>query len=158
MSGPPELGSLSIARYISRSCGFVREAPGGKPTLTKINHPLHSQINSTSNSRCKYTMSASITTDVSNYEGRGFGGQSHTMKALTWQGKNSVKVGQSFCISRPTLLFAHFKINSTFLLMHFVIVDTARPKIIDEGDVILKVTGSTICGSDLHLFHGMSWP
>jgi threonine dehydrogenase-like Zn-dependent dehydrogenase len=35
-------------------------------------------------------------------------------------------------------------------------VDTARPKIIDEGDVILRVTGSTICGSDLHLFHGMS--
>ncbi|CAL5865796.1 uncharacterized protein PFLUO_LOCUS2 [Penicillium psychrofluorescens] len=33
------------------------------------------------------------------------------------------------------------------------IVETARPKIIDEGDVILKVTGSTICGSDLHLFH-----
>jgi len=46
------------------------------------------------------------------------------MKALTWQGKNSVKV-----------------------------VETACPKIIDEGDVILKVTGSTICGSDLHLFH-----
>jgi threonine dehydrogenase-like Zn-dependent dehydrogenase len=42
--------------------------------------------------------------------------------------------------------------------MHLVIVDTARPKIIDEGDVILKVTGSTICGSDLHLFHGMSLP
>ncbi|KAJ5376681.1 hypothetical protein N7509_013567 [Penicillium cosmopolitanum] len=69
-------------------------------------------------------MSASITTNVSNYGARGYGDESHTMKALTWQGKNSVKV-----------------------------VETARPKIIDEGDVILKVTGSTICGSDLHLFH-----
>ncbi|KAJ6060304.1 uncharacterized protein N7446_001011 [Penicillium canescens] len=71
-------------------------------------------------------MSASITTDVSNYEVLGHGDLSHTMKALTWQGKNTVK---------------------------FFIVETARPKIIDEGDVILKVTGSTICGSDLHLFH-----
>jgi threonine dehydrogenase-like Zn-dependent dehydrogenase len=73
-------------------------------------------------------MPTSITTDVSNYEARGYGDLSHTMKALTWQGKNSVKV-----------------------------VETACPKIIDEGDVILKVTGSTICGSDLHLLHGMSW-
>jgi len=70
-------------------------------------------------------MPTTITTDVSNYEARGYGDSSHTMKALTWQGKNSVKM-----------------------------VETARPKIIDEGDVILKVTGSTICGSDLHLLHG----
>lgn len=69
-------------------------------------------------------MSSSITTDVSNYEAHGYGDSNHTMKALTWQGKNSVKV-----------------------------VETARPKIIDKGDVILKVTGSTICGSDLHLLH-----
>ncbi|KAI3222964.1 hypothetical protein DTO012A9_9874 [Penicillium roqueforti] len=34
-----------------------------------------------------------------------------------------------------------------------LLVETARPTIIDEGDVILKVTGSTICGSDLHLFY-----
>lgn len=53
-------------------------------------------------------MSASITTDVSNYGDRGYGDPSNTMKALTWQGKNSVKIGQSFlpttisilCISR----------------------------------------------------------
>ncbi|KAJ5804994.1 hypothetical protein N7474_010881 [Penicillium riverlandense] len=69
-------------------------------------------------------MSTSITTDVSNYGAQGYGDLSHRMKALTWQGKNSVKV-----------------------------VETACPKIIDEGDIILKVTGSTICGSDLHLFH-----
>jgi hypothetical protein len=101
-------------------------------------------------------MSTSITTDVSNYEARGHGDLSHTMKALTWQGKNSVKIGQSFCLSRPSLHFDNLKINSIFLLIRFAIVETARPKIIDEGDVILKVTGSTICGSDLHLLHGMS--
>ncbi|KAJ5767631.1 hypothetical protein N7533_000214 [Penicillium manginii] len=70
-------------------------------------------------------MSTSITTDVSNYEAHGYGDPSHRMKALTWQGKNSVKV-----------------------------VETACPTIIDTGDVILRVTGSTICGSDLHLLHG----
>ena len=30
-----------------------------------------------------------------------------------------------------------------------------KPRVVDEGDVIVKVTGSTICGSDLHLYHGM---
>ena len=29
-----------------------------------------------------------------------------------------------------------------------------KPRVIDPGDVIVKVTGSTICGSDLHLYHG----
>lgn len=53
------------------------------------------------------------------------GDPSHTMKALVWQGKNKVKV-----------------------------VDTPRPKLIEPRDVILKVTGSTLCGSDLHLLHG----
>jgi threonine dehydrogenase-like Zn-dependent dehydrogenase len=33
-------------------------------------------------------------------------------------------------------------------------VETPKPKIIEDRDVILKVTGSTICGSDLHLLHG----
>jgi threonine dehydrogenase-like Zn-dependent dehydrogenase len=28
------------------------------------------------------------------------------------------------------------------------------PSVIDPGDVIVKVTGSTFCGSDLHLYHG----
>ncbi|KAH8164297.1 hypothetical protein CIB48_g3959 [Xylaria polymorpha] len=48
-----------------------------------------------------------------------------TMKALCWMGKNSVQV-----------------------------LDVARPTIREPGDVILKVTGSTVCGSDLHLLHG----
>lgn len=32
--------------------------------------------------------------------------------------------------------------------------EVSKPKIIEDGDVILKVTGSTVCGSDLHLLHG----
>jgi threonine dehydrogenase-like Zn-dependent dehydrogenase len=31
-----------------------------------------------------------------------------------------------------------------------------KPRVIDPGDVILRVTGSAICGSDLHLYHGTS--
>lgn len=48
-----------------------------------------------------------------------------TMKALCWMGKNTVQVRV-----------------------------VARPKIRESTDVILKVTGSTVCGSDLHLLHG----
>ncbi|KAI0108016.1 GroES-like protein [Daldinia grandis] len=48
-----------------------------------------------------------------------------TMKALCWMGKNTVEIR-----------------------------DVPRPKIIEPNDVILKVTGSTVCGSDLHLYHG----
>ena len=29
-----------------------------------------------------------------------------------------------------------------------------KPRIVDAHDCILKVTGSTVCGSDLHLYHG----
>jgi threonine dehydrogenase-like Zn-dependent dehydrogenase len=47
------------------------------------------------------------------------------MKALIWNGKNSVKV-----------------------------IETFKPARIEDTDVIVKVTGSTVCGSDLHLLHG----
>lgn len=53
------------------------------------------------------------------------GDPSRTMKALVWQGKNKVEI-----------------------------VDAPRPKILEGRDVILQVTGSTVCGSDLHLLHG----
>ncbi|GAD97631.1 glutathione-dependent formaldehyde dehydrogenase [Paecilomyces variotii No. 5] len=66
-----------------------------------------------------------ITTDISNYADTGHGDPHQSMKALTYQSNNRVKL-----------------------------VETARPTIVDAGDVIVKVTGSTICGSDLHLFHG----
>ncbi|KAL1846874.1 hypothetical protein VTK73DRAFT_202 [Phialemonium thermophilum] len=49
-----------------------------------------------------------------------------TMKALTWQGRNAVSVDE---VPKPTIL--------------------------EPGDVILRVTGSTVCGSDLHLYHGV---
>ncbi|KAL2004190.1 hypothetical protein VTN02DRAFT_5839 [Thermoascus thermophilus] len=69
---------------------------------------------------------ATITTDVSNPGQNDYGDPNGArMKALTWTGKSSVKL-----------------------------VETAKPRIIDSGDVIVKVTGSTICGSDLHLYHG----
>lgn len=55
----------------------------------------------------------------------GEAGKEETMKALCWMGKNNVQVR-----------------------------DVPRPKIIEPNDVILKVTGSTVCGSDLHLYHG----
>jgi D-arabinose 1-dehydrogenase-like Zn-dependent alcohol dehydrogenase len=47
------------------------------------------------------------------------------MKALAWMGKNSVEI-----------------------------VEVPKPAIIEPRDVILKITGSTVCGSDLHLLHG----
>lgn len=54
-----------------------------------------------------------------------YGDTSETMKALAWMGKNKVEV-----------------------------VDCPKPKVVEDRDVILKVTGSTVCGSDLHLLHG----
>lgn len=63
--------------------------------------------------------------DVTNYEQIN-DNKSQTMKALVWQGKNKVSI-----------------------------IDTARrPTILEPRDVILRVTGSTLCGSDLHLLHG----
>ncbi|KAJ6572755.1 GroES-like protein [Mycena vulgaris] len=48
-----------------------------------------------------------------------------TMKALAWFGARDVRM-----------------------------VDAPIPDITEPDDVILKVTGTTICGSDLHLYHG----
>ena len=47
------------------------------------------------------------------------------MQALVWNGKNSVQLKEC-----------------------------PKPRILEDTDVIVKVTGSTICGSDLHLLHG----
>lgn len=47
------------------------------------------------------------------------------MKALAWMGKNKVEI-----------------------------IEVSKPKIMEPRDVILKITGSTVCGSDLHLLHG----
>ncbi|GAA5827001.1 hypothetical protein JCM11251_002201 [Rhodosporidiobolus azoricus] len=47
------------------------------------------------------------------------------MKALVWEGKKSVKVEEAL-----------------------------KPKVVDPKDIVLKVTGSTVCGSDMHLYAG----
>lgn len=47
------------------------------------------------------------------------------MKALAWMGKNKVEM-----------------------------IECPKPRIMEPRDVILKITGSTVCGSDLHLLHG----
>ncbi|TFK68936.1 GroES-like protein [Pluteus cervinus] len=52
--------------------------------------------------------------------------QIKTMKALVWVGSKDVRV----------------------------VDDAPVPTITEPDDVILKVTGTTICGSDLHLYHG----
>ncbi|PSN66610.1 S-glutathione dehydrogenase [Corynespora cassiicola Philippines] len=54
----------------------------------------------------------------------GAGDPSVKMKALAWMGKNKVEI-----------------------------VESPKPKVIEDNDVIVKVTGSTVCGSDLHLMH-----
>ncbi|KAF2163778.1 hypothetical protein M409DRAFT_57261 [Zasmidium cellare ATCC 36951] len=54
-----------------------------------------------------------------------YGDPNETMKALAWMGKNDVQI-----------------------------VECPKPKVIEDRDVILKITGSTVCGSDLHLLHG----
>jgi threonine dehydrogenase-like Zn-dependent dehydrogenase len=69
---------------------------------------------------------ASITTDVSNYNNEHGMESGDLIQATVWNGKNSVKV-----------------------------VKMPMPRVVDPGDVIVKVTGSTICGSDLHLYHGV---
>lgn len=47
-----------------------------------------------------------------------------TMRALAWFGKEDVRM-----------------------------IDAPIPDITQDTDVIVKVTGTTICGSDLHLYH-----
>ncbi|KAJ5340453.1 hypothetical protein N7541_009577 [Penicillium brevicompactum] len=68
---------------------------------------------------------ATVTTDVSNYNDHGME-TGERILATTWQGKNNVKL-----------------------------VEMPKPSVIDPGDVVVRVTGSTICGSDLHLYHGV---
>lgn len=70
---------------------------------------------------------AAVTQDITNpaKDRARYGHPTEKMKALTWQGKNKVKL-----------------------------VEVPKPIVVDPGDIILKVTGSTICGSDLHLLHG----
>lgn len=69
---------------------------------------------------------ATTAQDITNPSKDDAGVEGSTMKALAWMGKNKVEL-----------------------------VEAQRPKIMEPRDVIVKVTGSTICGSDLHLLHGV---
>ncbi|PWY86380.1 alcohol dehydrogenase [Aspergillus sclerotioniger CBS 115572] len=69
---------------------------------------------------------ATVTTDISNYTGEYGQETGEKIKATIWQGKNQVEV-----------------------------VEMPKPRVVDEDDVLVKVTGSTICGSDIHLYHGV---
>lgn len=95
--------------------------------------------------------SATIEQDVTNpaRDRQKYGDPSgEKMKALVWMGKGSVKVG----------LYIRFKaflpLYGRALTYFLTIVETPKPKLIQDRDAILKVTGSTVCGSDLHLLHG----
>ncbi|KAL3481455.1 chaperonin 10-like protein [Aspergillus californicus] len=69
---------------------------------------------------------ANITTDVSSYDNEYGTETGEKIQATIWQGKNDVGI-----------------------------VEMPKPRVIDESDVIVRITGSTICGSDLHLYHGV---
>lgn len=71
-----------------------------------------------------------------------YGDPNVTMKALAWMGKNDVQMGTSI----PAQCWRMFADG--------FVVDCPKPKVIEDRDVILKITGSTVCGSDLHLLHG----
>lgn len=46
-------------------------------------------------------------------------------------------------------------VNNSSLFLHVSQAEVPKPQILEDTDVILKVTGSTVCGSDLHLYHGV---
>ena len=69
---------------------------------------------------------ATTAQDVSQPAGKYAAQDGSTMKALTWQGKNTVRV-----------------------------IDVPKPAVAEPRDVLVRVTGSTVCGSDLHLLHGV---
>lgn len=68
-----------------------------------------------------------VTTDISSTarEGGKYADPSgEKMKALAWMGKGDVRV-----------------------------VEVPKPAIVDPEDIIVKITGTTVCGSDIHLLH-----
>lgn len=86
-------------------------------------------MSSTSNGQRNLRSGDAITQDVSNpgKDRQKHGHPTETMKALVWNGKQDVRL-----------------------------IETPKPILFDENkrDVIVRVTGTTICGSDLHLLHG----
>lgn len=71
-----------------------------------------------------------------------YGDPTENMKALAWMGKNDVQMS------------AYAKTVGRKYVADVHPVECPKPKVIEDRDVILKITGSTVCGSDLHLLHG----
>ncbi|KAL4799289.1 chaperonin 10-like protein [Aspergillus venezuelensis] len=70
---------------------------------------------------------ATVHTDISNYNQNEAGVETgEKITASIWNGKGDVES-----------------------------VQMAKPRVVDAGDVVVRVTGSTVCGSDLHLYHGV---
>ncbi|KAJ3160642.1 hypothetical protein HDU86_000401 [Geranomyces michiganensis] len=49
---------------------------------------------------------------------------------------------------------SHMKALAWFGKQDLRLIDTPIPKVTDPTDALIRVTGTTICGSDLHLLHG----
>lgn len=85
-----------------------------------------------------------------------------TMKALIWLGKKEVTVGEYIRVAVAHLIYdccsgiciKYMYITQLLIVSIIFIAEVPKPKIIEDQDVLVKVTGSTICGSDLHLYHG----
>lgn len=99
------------------------------------NHPRTKPTSSMTTSQAAYRAeqvvghdnNAIIAQDVSNFANNTDAADPNgeTMKALAWMGKNKVQI-----------------------------IEVPRPRIMEPRDVIVRITGSTVCGSDLHLLHG----
>lgn len=85
---------------------------------------------------------ADVTTDISNYNNEYGTENGESIKATVWEGKNNVSIG----MAHIGIIRAHVKL--------ILPVEMPKPRVVDSDDVIVRVTGTTICGSDLHLYHG----
>ena len=71
---------------------------------------------------------------------------------------NTQKLGEAPAIVHPQ--YEHREDGSTMKALSWFgvkdvrVVDVPIPDITEPDDVIVKVTSTTICGSDLHLYHG----
>ena len=109
---------------MSQAANLLEKVMGHKDTAT-----IEQDVSNPANERAKYA-------DPSG----------ETMKALCWMAKGDVQV----CM----YLEGHHHIPGLGTLTTEWVGDTPKPAVIEDRDVILKVTGSTVCGSDLHLLHG----
>lgn len=103
----------------------------------------------------KHDDSATVKQDVSNPaldRDRYADPSGEKMKALVWLGKNKVEV-RTYHIPCPPPFssYSEERYNTTLTPTP---EEVPKPRIVEPRDVILRVTGTTVCGSDLHLLHG----